>query len=74
MLATLVRNALNENKMRIIYEYLAEASLVFPKERVRSICHGVARIFRPMGKLLVPRKIRWAKWARFLSMVQKVLA
>ncbi|CAF1384124.1 unnamed protein product, partial [Adineta steineri] len=27
-----------------------------------------------MGKLLVPRKIRWAKWARFLSMVQKVLA
>lgn len=31
MLATLVRNTSDENEMRIIYEYLSEASIVFPK-------------------------------------------
>lgn len=29
--ATLVRNTTDENEMRILYEYLAEASVVFPK-------------------------------------------
>lgn len=31
ILATLVRNTSDENEMRIIYEYLAESSIVFPK-------------------------------------------
>ncbi|XP_021368387.1 neurofibromin-like isoform X2 [Mizuhopecten yessoensis] len=31
VLATLVRNTTDENEARIIYEYLAEASVVFPK-------------------------------------------
>ena len=31
VLATLVRNTSDENEMRIIYEYLAESSFVFPK-------------------------------------------
>jgi neurofibromin 1 len=31
VLATLVRNTSDENEMRIIYEYLAESSIVFPK-------------------------------------------
>lgn len=31
ILATLVRNTSDENEMRIIYEYLSEASIVFPK-------------------------------------------
>jgi neurofibromin 1 len=31
MLATLVRNTSDENEMRIIYEYLSESSIVFPK-------------------------------------------
>ncbi|KAG1714683.1 Neurofibromin [Nymphon striatum] len=31
VLATLVRNTTDENEMRILYEYLAEASVVFPK-------------------------------------------
>lgn len=31
VLAILVRNSSNENEIRIIYEYLAEASIVFPK-------------------------------------------
>ena len=29
--ATLVRNTTDENEARILYEYLAEASVVFPK-------------------------------------------
>lgn len=52
VLATLVRNTTNENEMRILYEYLAEASVVFPKvfpvinnlldskiQNVLSLCH-----------------------------------
>lgn len=31
VLATLVRNTSDENEMRIIYEYLSESSIVFPK-------------------------------------------
>ncbi|CAF5059700.1 unnamed protein product, partial [Rotaria sp. Silwood1] len=31
ILATLVRNTSDENEMRIIYEYLSESSIVFPK-------------------------------------------
>lgn len=31
VLATLVRNTTDENEARILYEYLAEASVVFPK-------------------------------------------
>ena len=31
ILATLVRNTSDENEMRILYEYLAESSIVFPK-------------------------------------------
>ncbi|XP_064619782.1 neurofibromin-like isoform X5 [Lineus longissimus] len=31
ILATLVKNTTDENEMRILYEYLAEASVVFPK-------------------------------------------
>lgn len=31
MLATLVKYSTNENETRIIYEYLAEATVVFPK-------------------------------------------
>lgn len=31
MLATLVKYSTNENETRILYEYLAEATIVFPK-------------------------------------------
>jgi len=31
MLATLVKYSINENETRILYEYLAEATTVFPK-------------------------------------------
>jgi neurofibromin 1 len=31
ILATLVRNTSDENEMRILYEYLSESSIVFPK-------------------------------------------
>lgn len=31
MLATLVKYSTNENETRILYEYLAEATVVFPK-------------------------------------------
>ncbi|XP_053200312.1 neurofibromin-like isoform X2 [Panonychus citri] len=31
VLATLVRNTTDENEMKVLYEYLAEASIVFPK-------------------------------------------
>ena len=36
VLATLVKYTTDENEVRILYEYLAEASVVFPK--VRSSC------------------------------------
>ena len=36
VLATLVKYTTDENEVRILYEYLAEASVVFPK--VRSCC------------------------------------
>ncbi|XP_041348224.1 neurofibromin-like isoform X2 [Gigantopelta aegis] len=55
VLATLVRNTTDENEARIIYEYLAEASVVFPKvfpvihslldakiNNVLSLCHDQA--------------------------------
>jgi len=35
---------------------------------------GVTSIFGSMGKLLLCRKKRWAKWARFLLIDQKFLA
>ena len=37
VLATLVKYTTDENEVRILYEYLAEASVVFPK--VRSCCN-----------------------------------
>ncbi|XP_011426816.1 neurofibromin isoform X4 [Magallana gigas] len=55
VLATLVRNTTDENEARILYEYLAEASVVFPKvfpvihslldakiNNVLSLCHDQA--------------------------------
>ncbi|XP_076453075.1 neurofibromin-like isoform X4 [Babylonia areolata] len=55
VLATLVRNTTDENETRILYEYLAEASVVFPKvfpvihslldakiNSVLSLCHDQA--------------------------------
>ncbi|XP_048257175.1 neurofibromin-like isoform X1 [Haliotis rufescens] len=55
VLATLVRNTTDENETRILYEYLAEASVVFPKvfpvihslldakiNNVLSLCHDQA--------------------------------
>ena len=33
-MATLVKYTTDENEVRILYEYLAEASVVFPKVRV----------------------------------------
>ena len=33
VLATLVKYTTDENEVRILYEYLAEASVVFPKVR-----------------------------------------
>ena len=36
VLATLVKYTTDENEVRILYEYLAEASVVFPK--VRNCC------------------------------------
>ncbi|KAK3767382.1 hypothetical protein RRG08_049749 [Elysia crispata] len=55
VLATLVRNTTDENETRILYEYLAEASVVFPKVfpvihslldakivNVMSLCHDQA--------------------------------
>ena len=35
VLATLVKYTTDENEVRILYEYLAEASVVFPK-----VCHS----------------------------------
>lgn len=31
VLATLVRNTTDENEIRVLYQYIAEASIVFPK-------------------------------------------
>jgi hypothetical protein len=33
VLATLVRNTTDENEIRVLYQYIAEASIVFPKGR-----------------------------------------
>ena len=35
-MATLVKYTTDENEVRILYEYLAEASVVFPKVRVNT--------------------------------------
>lgn len=34
VLATLVRNTTDENEIRVLYQYIAEASIVFPKGRL----------------------------------------
>ena len=39
VLATLVKYTTDENEVRILYEYLAEASVVFPKVRSCCCCH-----------------------------------
>ena len=48
VLATLVKYTTDENEVRILYEYLAEASVVFPKVRTCCCCdegRGIIFIF-----------------------------
>ena len=45
VLATLVKYTTDENEVRILYEYLAEASVVFPKVKIIFIFCGNAQIF-----------------------------
>ena len=40
VLATLVKYTTDENEVRILYEYLAEASVVFPKVNYRSCIYS----------------------------------
>ena len=39
VLATLVKYTTDENEVRILYEYLAEASVVFPKVNPSCCCN-----------------------------------
>ena len=44
VLATLVKYTTDENEVRILYEYLAEASVVFPKVSTVRMCSMRIRI------------------------------
>ena len=55
VLATLVKYTTDENEVRILYEYLAEASVVFPKVKIIFIFCGNAQIFTSRDHVVDPK-------------------